>query len=133
MAVTENTVLQSPSISAGESVPVTSVSSVGLSLFLVIALIAALAWMARRLRPAGDRSGDLKIRSTLHLGARERVVMIDAAGTHVLVSVAGGQIRHLHTYDSAPVMQEDKPPAADSMQSDFRQRMRDALGLEREK
>lgn len=67
------------------------------ALVIIVAMIFALAFMARRLQGLRPRSnGPLKIIDTLSLGARERIVLIDVDGERVLVAVAGGRIETLH-------------------------------------
>ena len=121
-------ILVPPKEAAPSAGPVSPVSSVGISLFLVVAMILALAWAMRRMRLPGGNSGSIKVQASLYLGARERVVLIDAAGKHVLLSVAPGQIRHLHSYDQAPDL-EPKDPDGREMGVSFQDRLRESLGL----
>ncbi len=66
------------------------------SLALVVTLILALAWLARRMQnlPRGGRAG-LKVVGGLSLGSRERVVILEFEGRRLLVGVAPGQVRLL--------------------------------------
>jgi flagellar protein FliO/FliZ len=52
---------------------------------------------------------------TLALGARERVLLLDADGKRLLLGVGAGGVRTLHVYDGeAPVGEAPPPPAAPS-------------------
>jgi len=83
-----------------------------LSLLLVLAAIFTLAWLLRRLR--GMRpgaAGALQIQGGLQVGAKERVLMIRAGDTHLLIGVAPGRVQTLHVFDQPPSGIEPVPPA----------------------
>lgn len=64
-----------------------------LSLVAVVAIILGLAWMTRRMQFMRGASGnELRVRSTLAVGLKERVVIIEAAGRQYLLGVAPGQV-----------------------------------------
>jgi flagellar protein FliO/FliZ len=71
----------------------------GLGLALVLALIFGCAWVARRfglLQQAG--SGRLvKVVSSAMVGQRERVVVVEVGSTWLVLGVAAGQVRALHS------------------------------------
>ena len=72
---------------------------------------AALPSPRERGRPGG--SDALKIEASVAVGTRERVVMVRAADTYLVLGVAPGQVRTLHVLDSPPqsfraVMQQDE-------------------------
>lgn len=72
------------------------------SLFVVIAVIFAAAFLLRRvqgLRGAGQ--GGVIIKGGLQVGARERVLLIEAQGQRVLVGVAPGSVRALHVFEAS--------------------------------
>lgn len=82
-----------------------------LSLAAVIALIFVAGWMSRRLQ-ARTLPGGRRIRcvETFAVGARERVLLLDADGKRLLVGVGQGGMRTLHVYEgAAPV--DASPPA----------------------
>ncbi len=66
-------------------------------LIIVIALMFALAWIMRRFTgfQAGV-SGNLKVIGGLSLGTRERIVLVQAGDTQLLVGVAPGHVQTLH-------------------------------------
>lgn len=67
-----------------------------LSLVAVVAIILALAWMTRRMQfMRGATGSELRVRSTLAVGLKERVVIVEAAGRQYLIGVAPGQVRLL--------------------------------------
>lgn len=72
------------------------------SLFVVIAVIFVAAFLLRRvqgLRGAGQ--GGVVIKGGLQVGARERVLLIEAQGRRVLVGVAPGSVRALHVFEAS--------------------------------
>ena len=82
-----------------------------LSLLGIIALIVAAGWLSRRLQartsPGGRR---LRCVETMAVGARDRLMLIDADGKRLLVGVGQCGMHTLHVYDGvAPV---GEPPAA---------------------
>ena len=90
--------------------PGASVAHTAGALLLVLAVIFALAWLARRmqnLRPA--IAGALRVQGGLQVGARERVLWIKAGETHLLIGVAPGRVQTLHVFDKAP--EADAPGA----------------------
>ncbi len=69
-----------------------------LGLALVVGLILLCGWAARRFglqQVGGGRQ--LKVVSSVSVGQRERVVLVDVQGTRLLLGVAPGQVRMLHT------------------------------------
>jgi flagellar protein FliO/FliZ len=84
-----------------------------LALLVVIAVILALSWLARRVQGLrAGQGGALKVRAALSLGARERMVWVQAGETHLLVGVAPGRVQTLHVFDTPP--QIDDAQAAPS-------------------
>ncbi len=88
-----------------------SVVQMVLSLVAVVAVILGLAWMTRRLqglRAGGN--GELRVRATLTVGMKERVVLIEAAGRQFLIGVAPGQVRLLDALGAVP---DESPTSAE--------------------
>ncbi|WP_411859854.1 flagellar biosynthetic protein FliO [Cupriavidus pauculus] len=83
-----------PAISTGGSL-----AQAGLGLFGVIALILAIAWIARRtgLVRHTNGGGAMKVVGSLMLGARQRLVMVEVGDTWIVLGVSAGEIRPLHT------------------------------------
>lgn len=71
---------------------------VTLSLLLVLAAIVAVAWLLKRMNLAQQGTGNfLKVIGSVAIGQRERVVLVEAGDTWLLVGVGPSQIRTLHT------------------------------------
>jgi flagellar protein FliO/FliZ len=70
----------------------------GLGLAVVIGLIFLLAWVVRRfgLQPSGNGQL-LKVVSSVMVGQRERVVVVEIGDAWLVLGVASGQVRALHT------------------------------------
>jgi len=85
----------------------------GLGLVFVLALLFALAWLAKRFglqRPLGG--GNVRIVGSAAVGQRERVVVVEVAGDWVVLGVAPGQVRALHTIDAQRVADLPATPSA---------------------
>ena len=81
------------------------------ALLFVLALILALAWLAKRMPGvAGAGNPALRIVGSLSLGPRERVVVVDVGGTQLLLGVGAGGTRALHTL-AAPLPVAERSPA----------------------
>jgi flagellar protein FliO/FliZ len=73
-------------------------------LAVVLALIAAGAWLVRRLqRLAPEQDSPLALRGALAVGPRERVVVVEVEGTWLVLGVAPGEVRALHALPKRPV------------------------------
>ena len=83
------------------------VLQVSLGLGLVLAMVAAAAWLVRRFGVgAGLPEGVVRIRGGIAVGQRERIVVVEVRDTWLVIGVAPGTVRALH---SLP-----KPPDAES-------------------
>lgn len=84
-------------------------------LFVVIALIIGMAWFMRRMGSmSGMATGNLKVLGGISVGQRERIVLVQAGETQLLVGVAPGEIRTLHVLDkpiTTPVEPNAKAPS----------------------
>ncbi|MEJ2381113.1 MAG: flagellar biosynthetic protein FliO [Gammaproteobacteria bacterium] len=92
-------------------------------LAVVLALVFLLAWAMRRfgrLSVVGNRS--LRVVGALSMGTRERVVLIQAGETQLLVGVAPGRVQTLHVLDK-PI----EPAAGSDEGGGFAQRLRQAM------
>lgn len=90
-------------VPAGSPPGVANVASMLGSLVLVVALIFALAWLARKLQGLRAVRGDLlQVTGGVSVGGKERVVIVKVGGDHFLVGVAQGQVSLLHRFVSAP-------------------------------
>lgn len=90
----------------------TSVLQMVLSLAAVVAMILALAWMTRRLQGLrAPQTAELRVKASLSVGMKERVVLIEAAGQQFLLGVAPGQVRLISAVD--PVLAAATPIATE--------------------
>ena len=71
-----------------------------MSLVAIIALIFVAGWLSRRLQarttPGGRR---LRCVETMAVGARDRLMLIDADGKRLLIGMGQGGMRTLHVYE----------------------------------
>jgi flagellar biosynthetic protein FliO len=70
----------------------------------MIGFILALSWFVKRfggLNFTGNR--EMKIVTSISLGTRERVALIDIKGKQFLLGVTTHQISHLHSFDEAVI------------------------------
>jgi len=94
-------------------VPAASYVQVVVGLVLVLGLVAAAAWLLRRVAALpGSGGGIIRVVGTTAVGQRERVVVVEVGGTWLLVGVAPGAVRALHTMPKAqPAPDERGAPA----------------------
>lgn len=91
-----------------------SIGGAVFSLILVVALILALGWLAKRMpgMNRGASSSQLKVVASVALGPRERAVVLDVGGQQLLVGVGQGGVRTLHTLaQPLPVVEPTAPSA----------------------
>ena len=90
----------------GSAVVTANPLTVLLGLFAIVGLILLLAWLARRLNGVStfNNSGTMRVVSSLAVGPRERVMVIDVAGEQFLIGVAQGSVNGIHHF-SDPVIQ----------------------------
>lgn len=75
-----------------------SVLQIIFSLLLVLAAVVAIAWIMKRINlPQHGAASLLKVISGVAVGPRERVVLMEVNDTWLIVGVAPGQVRTLHT------------------------------------
>jgi flagellar protein FliO/FliZ len=86
--------------------------SVVLALLLVVGIIAALAWFARRARGGslfGGRQSRIQVLASQSLGVKESAVLVRIGDTDILVGVAQGNVRPLHVFPAGA--NTEAPPA----------------------
>lgn len=94
------------------------------ALVFVLLLIGIAAWVLRRFSVTGfGKSGALRMLASVSVGQRERIVLIQAGETQMLLGVAQGSVRTLHVFDK-PVMLESSGPQANQR---FAERLASAL------
>jgi flagellar protein FliO/FliZ len=90
-----------------------SLLQVSVSLFVVLALVVAFGWLARRLRTTHRGSGPrMEVLAEATLGTRERAVLLQVGQVRLLIGVAAGSVRTLHVLsesEAAPVNDATRP------------------------
>lgn len=103
-----------------------------LSLLLVLGVIFALGALLKRVQ--GARSGgnsNLRVNASLSVGPKERVLLIEAGGAHLLVGVAAGRVQTLHVYAEPPVLADAATGNANPpLSTAFAEALKRALGQE---
>jgi len=106
-----------PSVPATAADPVRSFGAPGLlqagfGLAMVLALIFLCAWVVRRfgLQQAGN-GRLLKVVSSTMVGQRERVVVVEIGDSWLVLGVAAGQVRALHTMPAENLLEAQAAPA----------------------
>lgn len=83
-----------------------------LGMILVIGVIVALAWLVRRMgKMNGFLSGEIKVVSSLSLGTREKLVVVQVGGEQFLVGATSQQITRIARINSPIAMSTAAAPA----------------------
>ncbi|GGY63687.1 flagellar biosynthetic protein FliO [Marinobacter zhanjiangensis] len=99
--------------SSGQGDAIASLTTMGIGLLVVVALIFGCAWLVKRMSGlTGMNSGTMKVVAVMGLGARERIALIDVAGTQILVGITPSAIRTLHVFDE-PVVSPGQEASGD--------------------
>jgi len=113
-----------PSLSK-EPIGVASYIQMFLGLFVIVVLIVGMAWLMRRMsNVSGLNAGSLKVLAGVSVGQRERVVLIQAGDTQLLVGVAPGSVRAIHVMDEPIVTQTS---SASTSSSGFAEKLHAAI------
>ena len=71
-----------------------------LGLGFVVGLIVLLGWLLRRVGPLAAQGGQhIRLVSSLPLGPRDRLLLVDVGGTQMLLGASPGRINTLHVFD----------------------------------
>lgn len=85
-----------------------SLLQVSLALILVIAAIAATAWLMRRFGPAHIAGGGvMRIVGGVMLSQRERLVLVEVGDTWLVIGVAPGHVQTVHSMPRPPQPEMD--------------------------
>jgi flagellar protein FliO/FliZ len=111
--------LFTPLILAEESTPVVGkhsganmdAMSMIVSLLLVLGLIVVCALLVKRFQPMIQMNSGLKVVSSLSLGAKERIVVVQVGDKQLLLGVTSQQISLLENLESP--LQKDASPSSD--------------------
>ena len=100
-----------------------AIAQVSLSLLVVLGVVVALAWLAKRLKFVPQaKAGSIRILADLPLGPRERVVLLEVGDRQALVGVSGAGVSSLALLDAEirlpePSAPGDPSPLADRFRS----------------
>lgn len=98
---------------------------VSLALLVVIGAIAATAWLLRRFGPAHIAGGGvMRIVGGVMLSQRERLVLVEVGETWLVIGVAPGQVRAVHSMPRPPQSEIDAVKSA--TMSGFGDRLKEA-------
>jgi flagellar protein FliO/FliZ len=101
-----------PAVSAAPT-PGGGLAEVTLALLAIVALIAGLAWMMKRMRGFGSTGHDrIQVLSERALGPKERCVLVRVGATEILIGVAAGSVNTLHVFPEGAATQSLPEPAA---------------------
>jgi len=77
-------------------------------LLLVVLIIFGLAWLMKRFNLSQhSQDGLIKIIAGLHLGTRDRIVLLQVGEEQILLGLSPGRIRKLHTLSSPLVHHQE--------------------------
>lgn len=97
-------------------------------LLVVVALVFGMAWFMRRMgNMNGVSAGNLKVLGGVSVGQRERIVLVQAGKTQLLVGVAPGEIRTLHVMDEPIESQENSNQKNSKISSGFAEKLHAAI------
>ena len=77
-----------------------SILSIFLSLLLVVAIIFALAFIARRFNVTQAGNGQLKVIASMAAGAKEKIMVVDVGGEQFLIGITAHNINQLGKLDN---------------------------------
>jgi flagellar protein FliO/FliZ len=102
---------------------------VTLALLLVVGLIAALAWAARRMRRFGGGTQDrIQVLGDRAIGPKERCVLVRVGETDILVGVAPGSVQTLHVFPAGANTAAPPAPANGPASPNFKDLLLRSLG-----
>lgn len=107
---------------------------VTLALLLVVGVIAALAWFARRARGGlfRGRNSRIQVLATQALGVKESCVLVRVGDTDILVGVSQGSVRPLHVFPAGANTEAPPAPetaAANPQMPNFKDLLLKSLGV----
>jgi flagellar protein FliO/FliZ len=102
---------------------------VTLALLAIVALIAGLAWLMRRMRGFGIAGHDrIQVLGERAMGPKERCVLVRVGATEILVGVASGSVTTLHVFPEGANTEAPAPIAPASNAPTFKALLLRSLG-----
>lgn len=99
------------------------VLGMGVSMFIVIAVIVALGWLYSRSRFNGGGSSDvINVVASRALGPKERLLIVEVADQQLLVGMTASGVQTLHVFEKPVCLPEEAAQPAG-----FAKRLRSAL------
>ena len=87
-------------VSADSPISISYLLQILVSFVVVIGFILVMAWLLRRTGHLGRSDGQvIKIISSMSLGMREKILVLEVGKTNIVVGVAPGQVRALHVME----------------------------------
>jgi len=101
----QETVITAPPLASSQD----QLIQVTLSLFAVLAVIYAVAWLIKRNRGVQGLSGlPMKTLAVLPMGVKEKIVLIEVGGKQILLGMTAHNINALATFDEPVLVIKEK-------------------------
>jgi len=101
-ADTAPTLVSTPGIGGGD------VLGVGISMFIVVAVIIVLGWLYSRSRiVGGGASGVINVIASRALGPKERLLVVEVADQQLLVGMTATAVQTLHVFEKPVSVAEE--------------------------
>lgn len=111
--------------------PADSLGQMAFGLVVVIGLLLGLMWLLKRISGPRSAAAGLRVLGAAPVGPRERVVLVEVAGKILVLGVAPGNVRTLHTADADAVAPLTEAAPANAAGKDFPAWLRQALERKR--
>lgn len=111
----------------GSGVDLTSLTRLTLGLVAVVAAIVLLGWLLRRMGAVGGGAGgQVRVVGGVSVGNRERILLVQAGKTQLLVGVAPGRVQTLHVLDE-PIETPETGTGTSGQAGPFAARLRQVM------
>lgn len=96
-----------------------NIEGAAVSLAIILLIIFLLAWLVRKFLPSvvAVNKKQMKILSVLPLGGRDKIMLVDVAGTQIVIGVSAAGINRLHVFSESVVNMEDQLSSQDRFQT----------------
>lgn len=96
-----------------------NIEGAAVSLAIILLIIFFLAWLIRKFLPSvvAVNKKQMKILSVLPLGGRDKIMLVDVAGTQIVIGVSAAGINRLHVFSESVVRTEDHSHSQDRFQT----------------